>query len=231
MGQDSSDNPASAAQTPERDFAALLAAAAAGNDAAARELFDSFGNHVLRVVRRQLRGRLRNEFDSIDFAQEVWGGVFAAPQLLAQLDTPIKFLSGLTTIARRKVANQYRRRARLERATARMAPKLFTPTRRCEIPDSTVIDQEAVGGFVLGADPTPSQHAVAEETWQTLLSASVASQQRILRLLKVGATQREAARAGDMNPRSIRRFLDGKESFLLNTDPPGSSTVVDEPPT
>src|SRR5262249_44175004 len=55
-----------------QEFAALMQRLAGGSQEAARELYDRYGPHIRRVVRRRLIPALRPKFDSIDFEQDVW---------------------------------------------------------------------------------------------------------------------------------------------------------------
>lgn len=54
----------------ETEFSLLMARVQSGDQQAATEVVQRYGEAILRVVRRRLDQRLRPEYDSIDFLQE-----------------------------------------------------------------------------------------------------------------------------------------------------------------
>ena len=50
----------------------LMRSVREGSEDAARMLFDRYAPHIRRVVRRKLHQKLRPQFDSVDFVQDVW---------------------------------------------------------------------------------------------------------------------------------------------------------------
>ena len=59
------------------EFALLMQSVREGSQEAARTLFERYGPHIRRVVRRKLHQKLRPQFDSVDFVQDVWASFFA----------------------------------------------------------------------------------------------------------------------------------------------------------
>src|SRR5262245_41359667 len=90
-------------------FQSLLRELQAGSEDAARELAATYREHVLRCVRRTLRRKMRQQFDSLDLAQLVWASVFIAPVRLAEIQSPEQFVRFLAGVARNKVAHEGRR--------------------------------------------------------------------------------------------------------------------------
>src|SRR5437868_4248799 len=92
-----------------QDFVRLIAAAREGSQPAITDLLDQFGPHVLRAVRRKLARQMRPRFDSVDFAQAVWGSLFTDPALLADVNSPEALARLLTAMAENKVVQEFRR--------------------------------------------------------------------------------------------------------------------------
>ena len=57
-------------------FRELIALVRAGDQAASEALVHEYGSHIMRAVRRRMKRRMRDRFDSQDFAQAVWASVF-----------------------------------------------------------------------------------------------------------------------------------------------------------
>jgi RNA polymerase sigma-70 factor (ECF subfamily) len=83
--------------------------ARAGSEEAARELIDVYGPHLRRAVRRQMDPRLRRQFDSDDFMQEVWQRFFAHLDKLSEVDHPQALVAFLSKLARNQVADACRK--------------------------------------------------------------------------------------------------------------------------
>jgi RNA polymerase sigma factor (sigma-70 family) len=179
------------AEDPQ-SFRLLMQRVREGSPDAARELLDLYGEHIRRVVRRNLSKKLRPKFDSSDFLQSVWATFFADQP--AAIDTPEALLAFLNRVARNKVVEAFRQRCQtakynvnrersLEGSAAYQA--LRVPTRQ----------------------PTPSQAAATKEEWDQLLERLPAHHQVILDLSRQGITQQEIAQKLNLHERSIRRVL------------------------
>jgi RNA polymerase sigma factor (sigma-70 family) len=177
------------------DFRRLMDRVRTGCPDAARELFDKYGGHVRRVVRRRLHQRLRPQFDSTDFTQAVWASFFATPAERFAFDTPDALVAFLAGMAVHKVTDAYRRRVRTAKCNARREEPMPT---------------DGVGGADAPRDrrqPTASQVAVANEEWERLLEGQPAHYRLALELLRRGFTQAETAARLGMDPKQIRRLL------------------------
>ena len=178
-----------------KDFGRLMERVRTGCPEAARELFDEFGGHVRRIVRRKLDPRLRPQFDSTDFTQAVWASFFATPREQFAFDTPDALIGFLVGMASNKVAEAYRNRMR----TAKRDP-------RREQALAAMKGHEASGPQDPG-QPTPSKVAVANEEWE-LLQKDLSERYRLaLDLLRCGHTHTEAAAKVGMNPKTLQRLL------------------------
>jgi RNA polymerase sigma factor (sigma-70 family) len=168
---------------------------------AARELFDLYGGHVRRVVRRRLSERLRSQYDSTDFAQAVWASFFTTRGNY-DFNTPDALVAFLAGMAFNKVAEAYRNRV----LTAKRDPRREQPLTTLEGETTVPADRR---------QPTPSQLAVANEEWERLIRDQPVQYRTALLMLSQGYTQAEAAAHVGLDPRQIRRLLD-----KLHRDPP-----------
>jgi RNA polymerase sigma factor (sigma-70 family) len=192
-------------QFGESDFRHLISEAEKGNADAARRLLREFGPHVVRAIRRHLPPEMRSEFDSLDFAQAVWGSFFAQPRRLSELEDSEQFIGLLAQMARHKVLHEHRKRfATAKRDKAREERSLGEP-----------IDEQA-----FASDPTPSQVAVANDLCRALVADQPERYQVILEQRLQGRSHEEIAQLLHMHERSVRRVLDrlGKSLLGENTD-------------
>lgn len=177
---------------PPPDFAALMRGLAEGSDEAARELFDRYGHHVLRVVRRRLSERLRKRFDSLDFVQDVWASFFSGRPAGRSFDRPEQLVAFLADIACKKVAQQYRRQLRAQKRSVARERSL----------------DSVRGNTALAArEPTPSQHASANEHWQHLAASGPQRQRTIVTLRRQGRTHAEIAAELGLSAKTVQRVL------------------------
>ena len=94
----------------QKYFEDLMHRVQSGSEEAAWEVFDRYGGHIRRAVRRALSPALRSKFDSIDFVQCVWLSFFRVRDKADHFKGPqhlVKFLAGM---ARNKVRMEVRRR-------------------------------------------------------------------------------------------------------------------------
>lgn len=187
-------------QLGDADFRRLLSETEKGNAEAARCLLKEFGPHVLRAIRRHLPPELRNEFDSLDFAQAVWGSFFAQPSQLTDLEDPEQFIGLLAQMARHKVLMEHRKR--------------FATAKRDKTREERAIT-DAIDEQAFASDPTPSQVAVANDLCRALVADRPESHQIILEQRLQGRTHEEIASLLHMHERSVRRVLDRMGRSLL----------------
>jgi RNA polymerase sigma-70 factor (ECF subfamily) len=175
-------------------FRELMRRVQAADPEAARRLIEEYGPHILRVVRRRLHQRLRSQFDSHDFVQDVWAGFFAAPPTTT-FDEPKALIRYLVRMARNKVIDAFRQRVDIQAKNPNRAQSL----------DGSAAHQ-APGLQAEG--PTPSRVAMAREQWERLLQGQPVHYQRILILLSQGLTQHEVADELGIHERTVRRVME-----------------------
>lgn len=176
------------------DFQDLMRRVRAGSNDAARELLDTYGPHVVRVVRRRMSSELRSRFDSLDFAQAVWASFYAQRSRLETFDDPEALLGQLAKMARNKVVTEYRRRVVSEREGRLREQPLES-------------NEELAEEQPMESSPSPSQEFLAKDTWERLLANQSPLNQQVLRLRLAGMTCEEVGKRLAMNPRTVRRIL------------------------
>jgi len=171
------------------EFRALMERAGAGCPDARRDLYEQYGDAVLRVVRRRLHRRMRSMFDSIDFTQSVWASFFMIPANGGTFATPDELINFLESVASNKVVEQFRRKMSGVRENLNRVKPLDEVS-----PPS-------------GRDPTPSQLAVADEGWAALTAGQSPLVQQVLMLLREGYTYYEIAARTGLHPKAIQRRI------------------------
>jgi len=175
-------------------FRALMNRALGGSAEAARELQEKYGSYIFRAVRRRLSRTLRPKFDSLDFVQDVWASFFTGPQVDMRFETPEGLAAFLAKVARNKVVEAFRQR---------MQGQKYNVNRENSLDGSAAFQVERL----VGADPTGSQLAVANEAYEGLTRGQPDHYRRILELLQQGHTHQEIAEALGLNEKTIRRLI------------------------
>lgn len=178
----------------QRQFCELLEQAGAGSEDAAGRLFSLYGDHVLRVVRRMLHQRMRSKVDSQDFLQSVWGSLFTGQTDWNRFETPDQLVAFLATIARNKVVEEFRRRFQTQKHRI---------DREVRIDDS----KKGLREVISTTGPTPSELAIAKETWDRVTAEASPRDREILLMKSKGFTCRDIAKQLGINERTVRRTL------------------------
>lgn len=177
-----------AVDADEAEFRAVLDRAQAGDAEAARVLYARYSALVRAAVRRRLHPRLRPQYDSQDFVQDVWKSFLAAQDRL-RFNSPHELVEFLVRVARNKVVDVYRER--------------FETAKR-DITREQSLD--AAGGAVPTHQPTPSQWAIAGEQWDRLVREFPAYRV-ILERLRAGYTLPEIASAAGVSLSTVNRIV------------------------
>jgi RNA polymerase sigma factor (sigma-70 family) len=176
-----------------RQFQALLRELQAGSQEAAHELAATYRDHVLRCVRRTLRRKMRQQYDSLDLAQLVWASVLIAPDRLAEIHSPEQFVRFLAGVARNKVAQEGRRMQALKNDMSRQV----------RIDDSCDI----AGPQPISRDPTPSAAAICQERYEQLVDRPTERDRQIVELRSEGHTFDEIAGRLNIDERTARKVI------------------------
>jgi RNA polymerase sigma-70 factor (ECF subfamily) len=176
------------------DFRGLLNRIKEGDDTAAWELVEHYGEDIRNAVRRSLNRRLRPKFDSLDFVQLVWSSFFRKNPHTGQFASPEELVSYLVTMARNKVGMETRRR---------LISKKFNVNRESSLDEKSQYFQ----GEIPSLFPTPMEFAIARERWDRLLSKSPNHYKQIIQLRLQGRTCQDIADTMQIDESTVRRFL------------------------
>jgi RNA polymerase sigma factor (sigma-70 family) len=163
--------------------------------AALAELHARYGNAIRRVVRRHLPDRLRTEYDSLDFVQDVFSSFLALPQAqyntFADADAIAQFLA---RVARNKVIAVYRKR-------------FLTHRRDISREQPLDLSGDDAGGDIPSQDPGPFETVVARERWEQVVRGLPAGHRAIIERLREGHTQAEIAGMFGLSVSTIERII------------------------
>jgi len=173
-------------------FQSLLRQVQAGSDEAARQLYETYVKHVLRVVRHRMWHRLRSQYDSADFVQQVWASFFDVRHTLPDFQTPEDLVNYLLAMARNKVAMAGR---------ARQAAK-----RDIDL-EIRIEEESLLAGPRAARDPTPSSVAIAGEQYDRLVTQQPLNVREVAELRIEGRTFDEIAEELAIDESTARRKI------------------------
>ncbi|QEL20744.1 RNA polymerase sigma factor [Limnoglobus roseus] len=185
-----------------QDFNHLVDGLRRGDRAAMADLFERYGGVIRAAVRRNLHDRLRTQFDSLDFVQDVWASLLALPPERCTFATPEALAGFLGRVARNKVADVFRQR--FESQKYDIAREVVSP----------VSDGDSNRPGIPGRDPTPSLAAIAAERWDGLLAQLPPAYHPILQMLRDGFTYDEIAAVTGVSVRTVNRVVGRLKSYL-----------------
>lgn len=173
-------------------FDEMIAKVTAGDEVAVQTLLDTYGPHIVRVVRRRMNARIRERFDSQDFAQAVWASFFEHRSQIVRFQKSEDLIQFLSRVAANKVIDAGRR----------------VQVRNEQHSDSKSDSNEPARDLRLRiSEPTPSQHAVARESWDIILADEEETSRQVVEMRIEGLTQQQIALALGVSERSVRRTL------------------------
>jgi RNA polymerase sigma factor (sigma-70 family) len=167
-------------------FIELLEKCRAGDADAMAALYARYNEVIRQAVRRRLPDRMRQEFDSLDFAQDVWASFCALPVGPDRFQSRQELQAFLTRVAYNKVTDTYRRR---------IAGKGHAVSK--EIPLFPLPSPEA----------TPSQWAIAGERWNEIADTLPPLDLAIVKRLREGYSHQEVAEMASVSVRTVGRIL------------------------
>jgi RNA polymerase sigma factor (sigma-70 family) len=177
------------------EFDRLMERVRGGCPKAIEEMLQRYGGHIREIVRQHLHHKLRTQFDSVDFQQDVWKSFFTGDAKHLDFSSHQALLRYLAEMASHKVIDVHRRR--MESAAH--------GTQR-ELPLAE-IDSAQVAPEVAARNPTPSEFAIANEEWQRLLAEQPPHHRCILELRRQGHTHAEIARTLRLSEKMVYRVL------------------------
>lgn len=174
----------------ENDFERLMERVRVGDTEAARQLFETYGEAIQRVVRRRLHRRLRTEFDSLDFVQDAWASFFHIPPERYTFRTPEELMAFLCRLVQNKLIDAHRQHFHTEKRDPTKVERLPPNSPDLAIPY-----------------PTPSQVMMAEEEWDRILRNKPPKLRRAMEMLRAGYSRQEIAEELGLHPKQIQRLL------------------------
>ena len=129
---------------------------------------------------------MRTLYDSQDFSQAVWGTFYARVDELTQFDSPEPLIRYLTRVAHNKVIDQYRRRSTRDLKGHRLDSAHDVPA---------------------PSTPTPSENAMANESWDNLVDGQPKPLTDIANLRREGRTAAEIAAELGLSISKVRRSM------------------------
>jgi RNA polymerase sigma factor (sigma-70 family) len=191
------------------EFAGLIARVKEGDDAAIGRLIERFGPEVRTMVRRRLPSRLRSQFDTVDFTQEVWQSVIADCRERAEPFEDVRHLRGfLAGVVHNKVMQEYRRRTRTQKYDIGREEPLYIRRGDRVVPRELPAD-----------DPTPSEAVQAVDRLDQILSGRSPTEVRIVELRREGLTIDEVAARLEIHEKAVRRVIASIRSRLGGAEP------------
>ncbi|MCA9052302.1 MAG: sigma-70 family RNA polymerase sigma factor [Planctomycetaceae bacterium] len=149
-------------------------------------VFERYRAFALRIIRKHLPGKLRRRLCSSDILQDAWLSVLKRPHIIQSLNNSTSCRQILRAFARRKAIRTYRDHVRLKRSILR----------ECSVEGANIM----------------SHHESASEPeqvdlWKLVAPVLTAAEQRVIKVLLAGHSNREAAAILGTSEASIRRLL------------------------
>lgn len=175
-------------------FQHLLGRVQAGEPAALNELLSEYGGFVRAAVRRKLHQRLRSQYDSLDFVQDIWASLLMLPPERYRFETPEALVAFLGRVANNKVTDVFRKR---------FNTKKHAITREESLADAVETNEMDVEG----SESTPSMVAMAAEQWEALLAELPPGHRPILEKLRDGYEYEQIAQEAGVSLSTVNRVV------------------------
>jgi RNA polymerase sigma-70 factor (ECF subfamily) len=197
MGSPESLSWGQAAMSQDRNFDDLMARLRAGDEAAATEVFQRYGQRLIALARSRLDRHLGTKVDPEDVLQSVFQSFFARHvNGQFELEDWNSLWGLLTVITIRKCHRQYERFQTERRDVQREFLTPFSPSKwgsNCE---------------AIARDPTPSEAAILAETVENLMRGLEGRERHMLTLRLQGYKIPEISEQVGRTERTVRRVLD-----------------------
>jgi RNA polymerase sigma-70 factor (ECF subfamily) len=179
----------------KEELGKLLEEAVSGSEDAARQLTERYGHYLRVAVRRWLHKRLRTQFDSLDFVQDVWASFFARGYNKTAFNDPKQLIELLRRMARNKVVTVFRRKFQTQKANINREQSLQEAQEKHGL---QLIDRQQA---------TPSQIVSGDEEWEKFLNGQLPAYREVLRRYGDGRDVPTIARELAVSERTVRRVL------------------------
>ena len=183
----------------ESDFRRLIDEMAQGSEEAAWNLTEIYTPHILRAVRALLPSRIRSKVDSRDFVQSVWASILLKRSRLDQFQRPEQFIGYVAAMARHKVIDMHRHFLTEKKD---INAEVAMPVKE-HMTSAANVEKR----LPMSKEPTPSQVAVARETWEQMVRRRPTRDQRIISMRIKGLTYVEIADRLTVSEKTVQRSL------------------------
>jgi RNA polymerase sigma factor (sigma-70 family) len=168
---------------------ALLEKLAAGDNAAAEQVFLEYEPFLRLMVRRQMSAKLGAKFDSVDIVQSVWADVVKGFRAGSwHFADAVHLKAFLIRITR----NRFLNRIRHHRFALSRNQSLTNGSQEVQIPS---------------CQSKPSETARADELWHRMLALCPPAHRELLQLKRQGLSLSVIATRTGLHPSSVRRVL------------------------
>lgn len=173
----------------------LLDEAASGSEEAARQLTEHYGPFLRHAVRRWLHKRMRTQFDSLDFVQDVWASFFARDFDKNAFREPAQLVAFLRLMARNKVVAAFRRGLQSKKSNVNR--------------EQSLQEAEETRGFQLvdKRQQPPSRIVSGCEEWEKFLRNQLPAYREILRRYGEGRDVTAISQELNVSERTVQRVL------------------------
>jgi len=180
-----------------------------GDISAADALYGEFERYLRLVVRRSLPRRLRTKFDSVDVVQSVWADLIVGLRAARwQFAGPNQLRAFLIKATRNRLIDRVRQQ-------------------RAAVEHERSLNDSVAARRSTSRDPSPSQHAQAEDLWQRLLALCPPEHHALLRMKGDGLPLATIAERTGLHVDSVRRVL-RRLARQLSLEPRACATDADE---
>jgi RNA polymerase sigma factor (sigma-70 family) len=159
-----------------------------GDATAAERVFVEFEPYLRKAIRRQLRGRLRQKFDSADILQSVWVDLLRGFRERGWRFADADQLRGFLFVAtRNRVIDRCRKYQNAPREES--------------------LGEDERPGKLVSSWPRPSETVQADDLWNRLLASCPPEHRPVLYLRREGHSLAEIAASTGLHRDSVRRIL------------------------
>jgi RNA polymerase sigma factor (sigma-70 family) len=173
-----------------QDFETLIERIRQGDQEAACILVKSYGPDLIRVIRRNLKTKLRSKYDSDDFLQEVWLGFFTKWVHEKDFNRPEEVIAFLATMAHSRVVEANRQYLQCQKRDLNREQSLEEAAREGKEP------------IAPGSDA--AELAIAEDQWELLVQRLPPRLQYVLQALREGRTYDQIAWLHGLDAQGLR---------------------------
>lgn len=188
------------------DFKSLMQRLGAGDESAAEQVVNRYGDHLAHAIKRRLRSqKMRVRYGTEDCLQSVWKSMFSNIDKLAKIKTPEHLMNYLAKMASNKLIDRDRQ----------LKAQRNDISRECGLPEPGSAGHNALAA----QEPTPSQVVAIDDEWEVRTKDLPEDVKEILELRRRGYTSKEIAEKTNRSTRGVRQIIQQfRELFEKDSD-------------